>query len=267
MTSLTLTELNIYPVKSLAGIALQRAQLDRTGLRFDRRWMVVDPSGLFMTQRRYPQMAWVQPRLEGDRLILSARGQGEIRLPDQYSKKTMKVRVWSDWVDGQHVGDDVDTWLSEVLGEACHLVWMPDDRMRQVDLDYAEQGDSTAFADGFPLLLISEASLADLNGRLAEPVSMQRFRPNLVVSGCSAFAEDHWSMIRVAEVDIRVVKPCSRCVLTTVNPATGVKSGPEPLQTLKSYRLQGGKAMFGQNLIPQGSAVLNIGDKVTAVQL
>lgn len=265
MTSIKLAELNIYPVKSLAGISLSNAPLDLTGLRFDRRWMIVDASGLFMTQRRYPQMARVQPRFDADQLLLATHGRDEIRLPQTYSGQMLKVRVWNDWVAAQRVGDEVDTWLSDVLGVACHLVWMPEEGLRQVDPDYAAKGDRTAFADGFPLLLISQASLDDLNARLVEPVPMRRFRPNLVVSGCSAFAEDGWSMIQVAEVNIRVVKPCSRCILTTVDPATGIKSGPEPLQTLKSYRLQDGKAMFGQNLIPQRSGRLRLGDEITVV--
>ncbi len=261
-----LSEINIYPVKSLAGISLQQGQLDEFGLAGDRRWMVVKPNGHFITQRTRAQMALIQPSLDDNGMRLQHPELGECRVPPATAdSKRIEVKVWDDLVDARHLDHDVDNWLSRAVGEACHLVWFPSESMRQCNLSYAQQGDRVGFADGFPLLLISVASLGDLNQRLAEPVPMKRFRPNLVVSGCGAFAEDAWRKIRIGDSGFRVVKPCSRCVITTVDPETGKRAGAEPLATLSRYRKEGSKVLFGQNLVHDDRGLLTIGDTVEVV--
>lgn len=167
----------------------------------------------------------------------------------------MIVQVWNDRCPAQLCGDSADAWLSDFLDRPCRLVHMADETVRQVDLKYAALGDRTAFADGFPLLLISQASLDDLNSRLTDSVPMIRFRPNLVVSGCEPYAEDHWRKIRIGELTLRVVKPCSRCKITTVDPGSG-ETGSEPLKTLSGYRREGNRVFFGQNLVHEGTGEL-----------
>jgi len=248
-----------YPVKSLRGAGLEQAILDARGIAFDRHWMLVDPDGQFLSQRKLPQMTLVQTLMQSDRLSLQAPEMPDLTLhPEQAGDEQLNVKVWSDECLARSAGKDADRWLSEFLNIDCRLVYMPDDQLRQVDLDYASQGDQTSFSDGFPLLLISEASLQDLNGRLPEPLPMERFRPNLVVNGCEPYAEDQWKRIRIGEIEFRVVKPCSRCAITTVNPDTA-ESGAEPLKTLSGYRRQGKRVYFGQNIIHEGTGQLSLG--------
>ena len=264
MTKITISALYIYPVKSLAGIALSESDLQRTGLRYDRRWMVVTANGDFLTQRSQPQMALVHTRIENGRLILSKHTMPELQVEAVTANaKRMQVTVWRDTLSAAHISDTVDRWLSDAIGVACHLVYFPDDVFRGVNPEYAKPGDSTAFADGYPLLLISQASLDDLNSRLQQPLPMQRFRPNLVVSGCEAYAEDQWKIIQTSDINLRIAKPCSRCAITTVNPDTGEYTGKEPLRTLSKYRRQDNMVLFGQNLLHDNTGTIKIGDLVT----
>ncbi len=250
----------IYPVKSLAGISLQRAQLDPMGLKYDRRWMLVSPEGAFLSQRTLPKMALIKTLLnESGQLTLQKSGKEDLQVPEA-SDKTMPVKIWNDTVMANLVDSHCDEWLEEALGVKCHLVYIRDDVVRQCDLDYASPGDRTGFSDGFPLLLISEASLQDLNQRLEQAVSMRRFRPNIVVSGCEAFAEDHWEDFILGDIPMRGVKPCSRCPIPTVNPDTGERSGTEPISTLATYRKKDHKVFFGMNVIHQKQGELKIGD-------
>jgi uncharacterized protein YcbX len=259
-----LSQLIIYPVKSLAGIVLQHSELDEMGLKYDRRWMIVDKRGKFITQRSHPHMALIQPELNHGDLILHMQGRASHQVPDASSaKQKMPVRVWSDTVNAVHLGDTTDTWLTTIIGEPCHLVYIPDDEYRQCDLAYAQRGDRTGFADGFPLLLISEASLNHLNTKLDCPVEMIRFRPNLVVSGCEAHAEDQWKQIQISDIGFRIVKPCSRCPIPTVNPQSGTKEGPEPLKTLLTYRRKDNQVYFGQNIIHDSTGILAVGSGIT----
>ena len=175
------------------------------------------------------------------------------------------MKIWDENCKAQRCGEAADAWLSEFLELPCRLVFMPDSLARKVDPTYASESDLTAFSDGFPLLLLSEASLAELNGRLDVPVAMQRFRPNLVVTGCGAFAEDGWKWLRIGEMTLRVVKPCSRCIITTIDPATAER-GEEPLQTLSEYRRQGNKVYFGQNLLHDGTGQLAVGMRVEVLE-
>jgi uncharacterized protein YcbX len=266
MGDLILSGLYSYPVKSLGGIALQRSMLDRYGLRYDRRWMLVDSEGEFLSQRRVPRMALVGQRIAAEELILHAVGRRELHLPlTPDSGEWIEVRIWDENCKAQGFGGAADAWLSEVLEQPCRLVFMPDSLSRRVDPDYATETDRTAFSDGFPLMLLSEASLAELNGRLQVPVSMRRFRPNLVVAGCEPFAEDGWKRLRIGDMTFRVVKPCSRCIITTIDPATAER-GTEPLQTLSEYRRRGNKVYFGQNLLHDAEGRLAVGMTVEVLE-
>lgn len=259
------TEINIYPIKSTRRIALPQSEVLPRGLPWDRRWMLVDVEGRFITARQYPTLALVQTDVEDDMLRVSVAGRKTLRLSQQPPDgRIVPVTVWKDHCDAVLAGAEADAWFSDYLGFSCRLVQMSDELVRGVNPDYGRAGDEVSFADGFPLLLISEASLNDLNSRLQTPVSMRRFRPNLVVDGERAYQEDQWRRIRVGDVEFEGVKNCSRCVFTTIDPDTGIKHpDKEPLRTLGSYRRkpQGG-VYFGQNLIPRSGGVIHIGDKV-----
>ena len=260
-----LTEINIYPVKSLAGITLQSSSLDAMGLRYDRRWMLVTPVGKFITQRTHPQMVLIQPQLDDGVLTLTRQGMQDHQVAAASTgSASIQVQIWNERVNTLHISEETDAWLTQAIDAPCRLVYIADDEVRQCDLLYADTGDRTGFADGFPLLLISQASLDDLNGRLQQQLPMKRFRPNLVVSGCDPYAEDDWRWIRIGDVELRVVKPCSRCVITTVDPETGIKEPGEPLRTLATYRMHDGQVYFGQNLIHQKQGVLSINQDVIA---
>ncbi len=268
--NLILSELYLYPVKSLRGIAVQAWEVDAFGLRFDRRWMVVDQNGRFLTQRQLPHMAKISTALDpvSGALTLRHPQLGEINVPKAPEAPSRKeVTVWRSHVQAVPVDSGVDEWLSEAIGKPCQLVWFPDDEVRQVNLKHARKGEKTAFSDGYPFLLISQGSLDDLNSRLPAPVSMRRFRPNLVVSGCPPFAEDSWRSISIGGIPFRIAKPCSRCVVTTVDPDTGEKTGNEPLKTLFTYRKHGNEAWFGQNAIHEGQGKLKVGDRVQVLAM
>ncbi len=255
-----------YPVKSLRGAGLTRANLDARGIYLDRHWMLVDRDGIFLSQRKMPRMVLVRTQTVSDRLTLQAPGMPDLLVsPESPSDEPVVVKIWGDECVARCAGRDVDVWLSEFLHSECRLVYLPDDQRRQVDPNYAAEGDQTGFSDGFPLLLISEASLQDLNRRLPEPVAMERFRPNLVVAGCDAYAEDRWKRIRIGEVEFLVVKPCSRCAITGVNPEDA-QTGPEPLRTLSRYRRSGKYVNFGQNLIHTGLGELKLGMDVDVLE-
>ena len=266
----SLSGLYRYPLKSGRGEALQRSAVDGLGLHGDRRWMVVDAdSGRFITQRLLPQMSQLSARYDArGGLTLSAPGQADlaVALPDP-EQDLRGVVVWRDSLRVPDAGDEAAEWLSTMLGKPCRLVQVPEARARQVDTAYAQPGDRVAFADGFPLLLIGQASLDDLSQRVGQPLSMQRFRPNLVVTGSEAYAEDGWKRIRIGDVEFEVVKGCSRCILTTIDPQTGERNAQrEPLATLKTYREKDGDVFFGQNLLPRGIGELQLGMMVEILQ-
>ena len=259
---LHLSGLYRYPLKSAAGEALRETALDALGVQGDRRWMVVDAeSGRFLTQRLLTQMTQLQARWLGStHLQLSAPDMADLQVavPDEQAQ-LRGVTIWRDSLQVPDAGDVAAQWLSQFLGRACRLVQVSEPRARQVDTAYAEAGDKVAFADGFPLLLIGQASLDDLSARVGRPLPMLRFRPNLVVSGSEPYAEDSWKRIRIGELEFRVVKGCSRCIMTTLDPQTGERSADrEPLTTLKTYREREGEVYFGQNLIACGEGQLRL---------
>ena len=265
MPSLHLTEINIYPIKSARGISLPSAHLDDLGLELDRRWMVVDEQGNFLTQRTLPKMALINVALKENHLLISSRGLSELSIPFRTSSVEMlRVQVWNDSLDAIDAGQDAASWFTELLGLRCRLVQMPENPSRFVDSKYASVNSPVSFADAFPLLLVSEKSIEDLNARLAEPVPMNRFRPNLVIDGTSAFEEDAWHALRIGSVLFRVAKPCARCTVPNVDQDTG-QSGKEPICTLSTFRTRDSKVYFGQNLIHEARGILIVGDIAQAI--
>lgn len=248
MSALILSELWRYPVKSMRGNRCARLKVTKRGPEFDRHWMLVNPQGRFVTQRQEARMALLAAQLLPEGLKISAPGMADVLVDLSAAGEVLSVEVWGDQCRAHAVSDEADRLLSEFLQQPVRLVVFPEDEVRTVDQQYAAPGDQTAFADGFPFLLISQASLDELNGRLDQPVSMRRFRPNLVVSGCEAFAEDDWKLIRVGDLTFRVVKPCSRCGIPNIDPDSAEKT-VFPIKTLMTYRRRDKQVYFGQNLI------------------
>jgi len=263
---MTVTELYVYPLKGAAGIALTAARLDAFGIEHDRRWMIVDGDGEFITQREHPQLALLATAIEHDALVLAC-GAGTVRLPLQPGGGARRAaRIWNDTVEAADAGDDAAALVSTHLGRDLRVVHMPDDVLRQVDTTYARSGDRASFVDGFPLLLIGQGSLDELSRRIGEPVSMRRFRPNVVVAGAVPHAEDAWRRITIGDVEMEVVKPCARCNVPTVDPGTG-ETGVEPLRTLARYRRVSNKVFFGQNVIHRGRGTIAVGDSVRVLHM
>jgi uncharacterized protein YcbX len=264
-----LAEIHVYPLKGARGIALDRADVLAGGLRHDRRFMLLDAHGEFVTQRKHPRMALVTTALEAAGLAIGVPGAGtfEIELAPGGPRRT--VRVWDDDVEAVELRGAVVDALSDHLGERCSLVYMPEDVVRPVEAPHGAPADRVGFADAYPVLLAARASLAELNARLAEPLPMNRFRPNLVVEGGDAYAEDVHARVRVGPLTFRMPKRCSRCAVTTVDQETAA-IGKEPLRTLAKYRSVDNHVYFAQNLIPDGlddnrAVSLAVGDEVTYV--
>ncbi len=266
LPELTLTQISYYPVKSTAGIDTREAQIESRGLKDDRRWMLVDRVGRFLTAREHPQLLRIQAEVSGRGLTLKAPGMAELKLDEARPSRgpRLDITIWKDSLNAAAMPAAADAWCSDYLGLACRLVYMDDHCERSTDPAFSLNCDIVSFADGFPCLLISEASLADLNTRTPLAVGMHRFRPNLVIAGCPAYAEDNWRRLRIGAVEFAAVKPCARCVLTTINPRTGEKHAQqEPLRTLGSYRRRANRGIdFGQNLIPRGTGRLRVGDRI-----
>lgn len=260
---ISLSELTIYPLKSCGEIALNQAKLSPFGLELDRRWMLIDEQGMMLTQRKHARMCLIRCSLNNGQLTVSAPGTPSLDI--QITDNITKATVWEDTCNAYDCGDAASNWFSAFLNTPARLVYFPDDEQRQVDLNYARPGDITAFSDGFPYLLISQASLDDLNSRLQTAVEMNRFRPNLVITGNEAFAEDQWKRIRIGTIEFSLVKPCSRCIIPSINPANAEKT-TEPVKTLASYRLCENKIFFGQNVIAHGSGLLEVGMPVEIIE-
>jgi uncharacterized protein len=261
---MVLEEIWIYPIKSLAGISLKEAKLEVKGFQHDRRWMIVDEKGMFITQRTYHELAFLQVQFLEDYLkVFDKRSLGNfIDIPLGYAKgEYMEVTVWDDQVRAQIVDPEICKWFSEFLGFNCHLVIMPESSERKIPAKYAVKDEVVSFADGMPYLIAGLSSLADLNQKLTEEVPMNRFRPNLVFSGGEAFAEDNWNTIQIGQAIFKVTKPCARCVFVNVNQETA-KVSKEPLRTLSTYRNQNGKVMFGQNMIVLSGTKVKVGDVI-----
>ncbi len=251
-------ELFVYPIKSCRGIALERAEVTASGLRWDRHWMLVRPTGRFVTQRDFPRLALIATELNAEHLTVRAPNHASLQLPLQSNGEPRSVVVWRDPVRGLDCGDDAAAWFTSVVGEPLRLVAFDASTPRYSSRDFTgEVVASTEFSDGYAVLVIAEASLADLNARLpSAPLPMNRFRPNIVLRDAPAYAEDELRDFAIGSVSMRGVKACVRCVVTTTNQDTAEVGGEEPLRTLKSYRFD--RALlgvtFGQNAIVLGGA-------------
>lgn len=265
-----LSALYRYPVKSAQGEALVQSPAGLLGLAGDRRWMLVErDSGRFLTQRAYPQMSQLSALYSAEGgLLLSAPGQAPLQVAVPEADQDLRgVTIWRDTFRVPDAGEAAADWLSAFIGKPVRLVHVPEQRSRFLPSGYGDNDDRVAFADGFPLLLIGQASLDDLVHKVGRPLDMLRFRPNLVVEGSAPFAEDGWKRIRIGTQDFRVLKPCERCILTTIDPATGERSADrEPLTTLKTYRQREGNVLFGQNLVADGEGRLEVGMAVTVLE-
>ena len=257
---ITVSQLIYYPIKACRGVEVDASRVERMGLEHDRRMMVVTHEGEFLTQREYPRLALVNPRLEDGTLELCAPGYDSIRIGLQTSGTPWPVNIWkSQGVHAIDQGEEAADWFSEWLRTPVRLVHVADGYRRTVNEKYAVNSDDhTAFADGYPILLTSEEGLQDLNSRLDGPVPMNRFRPNVVVKGCEPFAEDTWNRIRIGDVQLAVVKPCARCEVTTIDKDT-LERSKEPLKTLGRFRKQELGAIFGQNVIPLNEGTIRLG--------
>lgn len=256
-----LTHVHLYPIKSCAPLEVESAVIEPRGLQHDRRWMVVDLDGRFLTGRQLPRLTLVRALPDPQGLLLQAPGMQPLRVDAPGTDSIWSVTVWKSQVDARPATAVADAWLSEFLGQPVRLVHMDDGIVRPMTDAHSLPGDEVSFADAFPLLLISRASLDGLNARLARPVSMLQFRPNLVVDGVAAHDEDGWKRIRIGAVEFDVAKPCTRCIFTTVDPLRGERDPDgEPLRTLITYRRSGDGVTFGQNLIPRTQGRVRVGD-------
>jgi len=259
-----LQDIYIYPIKSLGGLRIEEAEVMVQGLAHDRRWMLVDEQGVFLTQRKHHQMALLQVKLsDGGLRVYRKNAPDHIHfIPfEPQTDQFIPVRVWDDAVIGQVVSEESNRWFSKNLGISCRLVFMPGSTKRHIDEKYAVNQETVSFADAMPYLLIGQSALDDLNKKLTEPVPMDRFRPNFVFSGADPFEEDQWEQIKIGECTFKITKPCARCVMTTVDQETG-RVGKEPLKTLSTYRLVNNKVLFGQNMIALTPGRVRIGDRI-----
>lgn len=297
---MNISEINIYPIKSLKGISLENSHVEKRGLRYDRRWMLVDSDGIFFTQREVPKMATIDVDVNRDGVAVSSSGFESIWIPSVPDLgHRLNVTVWQSSVSAISYRGYVNEWFSDVLERKCQLVLMPESSERHVSEKFDTGKDIVSFADGYPLLLIGEASLDELNERIQNadngvrvpaeeadrcvraPLPMNRFRPNVVVTGTNPFEEDRWAKIKIGEATFRVVKPCARCVITTVDQIKGEFDGKEPLKTLASFRMakqvhpgsyehfgHGPTAvLFGENLIPESDgSTISVGDEAEVIE-
>jgi uncharacterized protein len=262
MAPLTLSEIWIYPIKSLGGIRLRKSEVKPKGLLYDRRWMLIDDAGIFITQRAHSIMAFFKLSLAGDQFTVNFKGD-YIHLPADapLSQVPITATIWDDTIEVHEVLGEYSLWFSQRLGMNCRLVYFPEDNQRLVDEKYRLENNSVSLADGYPFLIIGQSSLDDLNARLENPVPMNRFRPNFVFTGGKPYEEDQWKNFTIGKNRFVGVKPCGRCGLPTVNQETGER-GTEPLATLTTYRRMNNKVYFGQNLLAIDCYEIHEGDKI-----
>lgn len=266
---LVVSELFIYPIKSLGGIPVHSAKVTDRGLQYDRRWMLVDANNCFFTQREFPQMALLQLDLSDGGLIVRHKlhKSESVRIPTSVpGAETTIAKIWNDECRVQFVSQALDEWFSDMLSYQCRLVYMPDTSKRRVDDRYAANKEVTSLSDGYPFLIIGQSSLDDLNRRLAEPLPTNRFRPNIVFTGAEPYMEDRMERFSINNIQFFGVKLCERCVITTINQDTGTKAR-EPLKTFSTYRKKDNNIYFGQNLLHQGEGEIHIGDAISIHQL
>jgi len=264
MDKLHLSQLFIYPIKSLGGITLQQGYISNRGLQYDREWMLIDQQGTFISQRKYPQLALLQTGITATTVTVQHKHNPNQNISfsiAEHLASPIEVKVWDDHCTGLEVSTEVSKWFSAYLQMDAKLVKMPQTEKREVDPRYALHKETVGFADGYPSLIIGQSSLDLLNTKLAHQIGMDRFRPNLVFTGGDAHLEDEITEFSIGEVQFYSAKPCTRCVMITVDQQTGEKS-QEPLKTLSTYRSFGKKILFGHNIMHTNPGLLRIGDEL-----
>jgi uncharacterized protein YcbX len=259
--SYSITQLFVYPIKSLAGIAVQSAELCNTGLLHDRRWMLIDEQNKFITQREFHQLCLFKTAFVENGISITYNND-QIIIPLFLAEGTPKnVTIWDDKVDAIQASSDINDWFSKQLNQKVSLVYMPENSKRLVDLKYANNNEIVSFADGYPLLVIGQSSLDLLQSKLQEQITIERFRPNIVFTGGQPHCEDDWKNFSINNIPFKGVKPCGRCVITTINPTTAI-AGAEPLKTLAKYRAQENKILFGQNVMGVNTGSIAVGNTI-----
>lgn len=256
----TLTQINVYPIKSLGGVSLSHAFIGKTGLAFDRQLMLVDNRGKFVTARKWPQLLALQVLLDDNGWVVVSADGKKLSIKRSQFNRPVDVNIWRHDMQALCADEAINRWFSEELSHHVRLVSISRDSVRLVE----HSAQSIAFSDGYPLLIIGENSLKELNQRASEPSHMSQFRTNLVFDGEPGFVEDTWQRIRIGGVEFEFVKPCERCVMTTVNMRDYTfRKNKEPLTTLKTFRADPkGRLMFGENLIAHNQGVISVGDKI-----
>jgi uncharacterized protein len=263
---MVLSQIFIYPIKSARGTAVDETPLDISGPVNDRRWMLVDKDGLFLSQRKLPRLALIDPRFEGADLVVTAPGMSPLRIPNWLGEgEWVPVRIWRDQLTLPHPNKVYSEWFSTFLGRTCRLVHLPDMVVRHVEPPFDQPEWRVSLADGYPLLLLTQASLDLLNEKLASPVGVERFRPNLVISGTAPHEEDTWRRLQIGSVQLAVVKPCARCSTVLVNQSTA-EVGIEPLRTLARYRRLPQSILFAQNALVTNPGALRVGTPVDVLE-
>ena len=267
---LQLSEIYIYPVKSLGGVRLDEAEVTDRGLKYDRRWMLIDENNRFISQREYPQLALFSVAIQKGNLLITDNKTGEkltiSNSLNHSATQSLKVTIWDDEVEAYQVSEIANEFFTQALSMPIRLVCMHDENIRKTEAEYSLKGDEiTSFSDGYPILIIGQSSLDDLNNKLAEPITINRFRPNFVFAGGQAFEEEEWHEFRVGNIRFFGVKPCARCIMTTIDPQTGEKKGKEPLLTLNKYRKAGNKILFGQNVLISQTGSVSVGDNIEVI--
>ena len=267
MSTLTLTDIWIYPIKSLGGIRLEKAKFKGKGLQYDRRWMLIDHERNFLTQRNHPEMALFKLDVEGEDISVTIKkdendvATAKFPIHPSMANQSFSSKIWDDEVLVREVDPAISQWFSQHLGITCQLVYFPEENPRPVEEQYQVNNDQVSLADAYPFLIIGQSSLDDLNGRLKEAVPMNRFRPNFVFTGGNPYAEDDWSNLSIGPNKFVAVKKCARCTVPNVDQDTGLK-GKEPLRTLSKYRSIDNTVFFGKNLISQNEGEVAVGDAI-----
>ncbi len=282
MNNMYVSEIYIYPIKSLKGIGLSESKVEERGLKYDRRYMVVDINNDLLTQREVSKMAIISTSLTENGLVVTNNDGDSLEILSEFTgAENVTVRVWNSFCEALVAEETVNKWFSENLEKKCRLVQMPDKTRRAINPIFNVNDDIVSFADGYPILLVGETSLDDLNSKLEKPIPVNRFRPNIVVSSSEAFAEDMWTKIRIGNTIFRATKPCARCVVTTIDQETGIFDVKEPLKALSNYRkakqvypgkfeglgLNGNDVLFGINLVSENfGEEIKVNDKVEIIE-
>ena len=268
MKKLILSEIFIYSIKSMGGISVDSSVVTERGLKYDRRWLLVNEDNVFITQRLLPEMALISTFIENKSIILKHKTKNveQISIPTELNKgNEINVQIWKDNCSAIHYSKDVDRLLNEILNLNCKLVYMPDSTKRYIDKTYAKNKEIVSFADGYAFLIIGQSSLDDLNNKLEKPIPVNRFRPNFVFTGGTPFEEDKLKKIKIGDIVFDVVKPCERCIIPTTDQETAERK-KEPLLTLSTFRKENNNILFGQNLIQQNLGAISVGDEIIILE-